>query len=304
MRGPLATSGSPWKRMSKGASLTSCGAPECSTSQQNRVSRGSSASSIPPVEAMGRWSPGATWSVMTASAAPQSCAASSAISPKIASAAGMAAVSGTGASRSRAVMAGSRGRRGPPSSGGPAQAYCYDGRNPEEPRNSRRTHGRSMMRKLQALAIISAAATALALPSAHAQEAFDACNVFTAADAESALGTAAAAEPVNPKVKRPKVVLNCTYTGFKENKPVAAAAQYKFSRNDAEAQRAFDEARLQFQTKPLFISGAEAFWSGKTGQLNVRKGRAWIVLSVGPQKVNERDIEQAKKLAEILVKKL
>jgi hypothetical protein len=161
-----------------------------------------------------------------------------------------------------------------------------------------------MMRKLQALAIISAAATALALPSAHAQEAFDACNVFTAADAESALGTAAAAEPVNPKVKRPKVVLNCTYTGFKENKPVAAAAQYKFSRNDAEAQRAFDEARLQFQTKPLFISGAEAFWSGKTGQLNVRKGRAWIVLSVGPQKVNERDIEQAKKLAEILVKKL
>jgi len=161
-----------------------------------------------------------------------------------------------------------------------------------------------MMRRLQALGFLAVTAAALAATGARAQEAFDACNVFTAADAEAAMGTTAGAEPVNPKVKRPKVVLNCTYNGFKDNKPVTATAQYKFSRNDAESQRAFDEARLQFQTKPMYISGAEAFWSGKTGQLNVRKGRTWIVLSVGPQKVNERDIEQAKKLAEILVKKL
>jgi len=156
------------------------------------------------------------------------------------------------------------------------------------------------MRLLQALAVLAAAAAT----SAAAQDAFDACNVFTAADAESAMGTAAAAEPVNPKVKRPKVVLGCTYNGFKDNKPVAATVQFKFGRNDAEAQKAFDDARLQFQTKPMYISGAEAFWSGKTGQLNLRKGRTWVVLAVGPQKVNERDIEQAKKLAEILVKKL
>ena len=160
------------------------------------------------------------------------------------------------------------------------------------------------MRKLKVLGVAAAAAALLACAGARAaEEAFDACNIFTAADAEAALGTAAAPEPVNPKVKRPRVVLQCTYNGFKDNKPVAATAQYKFSRTEAEAQRAFDEARLQFQTKPMYISGAEAFWS-KTGQINVRKGRAWLVLSVGPQKVNERDIEQAKKLAEILVKKL
>lgn len=156
------------------------------------------------------------------------------------------------------------------------------------------------MRLLQLLGMLAAAAAT----SAAAQEAFDACNTFTAADAEAAMGTAAAAEPVNPKAKRPKVVLGCTYNGFKDNKPVAASAQFRFARNDAEAQKGFDDARLQFQTKPLYISGAEAFWSAKTGQLNIRKGRAWVAIAVGPAKPSERDIEQAKKLAEILVKKL
>ena len=160
------------------------------------------------------------------------------------------------------------------------------------------------MRKLKVLGVLAAGTMLGCIDARAAEEAFDACNAFTAADAEAALGAAAAPEPVNPKVKRPRVVMSCTYNGFKDSKPVAASVQYKFSRSDAESQRAFDEARMQFQTKPLFISGAEAYWAGKTGQLNVRKGRTWIVLSVGPQKVNERDIEQAKKLAEILVKKL
>ena len=159
------------------------------------------------------------------------------------------------------------------------------------------------MRAAQALKVM-AAILAAGATSAAAQDAFDACNVFTSADAESAMGTAAAAEPVNPKVKRPKVVYNCTYNGFKDNKPVAATAQFKFARTEGEQQKAFDDARLQFQTKPMYISGAEAFWSAKTGQLNLRKGRTWIVIAVGPQKLNERDIEQAKKLGEILVKKL
>jgi hypothetical protein len=160
------------------------------------------------------------------------------------------------------------------------------------------------MFRMKVLGIVAVAAIAAGPAGVAAQEAFDACNVFTSADAEAAMGTAAAAEPVNPKVKRPKVVLACTYTGFKENKPVAATAQYRFARTDAEAQKAFDDARLQFQTKPLYISGAEAFWSAKTGQLNLRKGRTWVTLSVGPAKIGERDIDQAKKLAEILVKKL
>jgi hypothetical protein len=142
-----------------------------------------------------------------------------------------------------------------------------------------------------------------ALP-AHAQEAFDACHLFTQEDAEKVVGTTLAGETANPKAKRPKVVTTCTYTGSKDGKAITATASFRTLRNNDEAGRAFDEARLQFQTKPMLIAGAEAFWSGKTGQMHVRKGRTWITLSVGPAKVNEREIEQAKKLAEVLVRKL
>ena len=160
------------------------------------------------------------------------------------------------------------------------------------------------MRKSQVLAFLTAVSSAAAILPASAQDAFDACNVFTQEEAAKALGTAANPEPQNPKVKRPKVVLGCTYTGTKEGKPVTASAQYKFARTPDEQARAFDEARLQFQTKPMLISGAEAFWAGKAGQMHVRKGRAWITITVGPANIREREVDAAKKVAEALVKKL
>lgn len=137
-----------------------------------------------------------------------------------------------------------------------------------------------------------------------AQEAFDACEVFTQADAEAALGTSAQPEPVNPKVKRPKVVPKCTYNGFKEGKAVAATVEFRSGRSESDVKSAFGEHRLQVQTKPILLSGSEAFWSAKTGQMNLRKDRTWAQISVGPAKPSDRDPDQAKKLAEILVKKL
>lgn len=158
------------------------------------------------------------------------------------------------------------------------------------------------MRKLRGVGIglLLAAGSAMA-----AEEPFDACQVFTQEDAQKALGVVAAAEPVNPKVKRPKVVTACAYNGFKEGKPVEAKAQFRFAKTEAETQRAFDDEKLKVATKPLLISGADAsFWSAKTGQMNVRKGRAWVVVSVGPPKPAEREMEPAKGLAEALARKL
>lgn len=148
------------------------------------------------------------------------------------------------------------------------------------------------------------AALALQAASAWSQEAFDACEVFTQADAEAALGTTAQPEPVNPKVKRPKVVTKCTYTGFKDGKPVAATAEFRFGRSEGDVRGAFGEHRLQVQTKPILISGVDAFWSAKTGQMNVRKDRTWVTFSVGPAKPSDRDSDQARKAAELVVKKL
>ena len=159
--------------------------------------------------------------------------------------------------------------------------------------------------RVSRLFVALAACGALAAgPHAIAQDGFDACAVFTQDDAEKVLGTQASGEPVNPKAKRPKVVTSCTYTASKDGKALAASAQFKVSRNNDEAARHFDEERLKSQTKPMLISGAEAFWAGKAGQMHVRKGKTWVILSVGPAKVNEREIDQARKLAEILVKKL
>ena len=160
------------------------------------------------------------------------------------------------------------------------------------------------MRKLNVVGAAAILVAAAAGPGAWAQEAFDACGVFTQADAAKALGTEAAGEPVNPKVKRPKVVTTCTYNGVKDGKAVAASAQFRFAKTDAEAQKAFEDARMQFQTKPMLITGVEAFWSAKTGQMHVRKGRTWVTTSVGPERVNERDMNDARKLAEVLAKKL
>ena len=159
------------------------------------------------------------------------------------------------------------------------------------------------MRKLCAMAVAATLAILMG-PARAAEEAFDACEVYTQGDAEKALGTTAATDPVNPKVKRPRVVPNCTYRGFKDGKRVEATVQFRFGRTDAEAERAFEDARLQFQTKPMLISGTQAFWSAKTGQMNLRKGRTWITMSVGPDRPNERQADDARKLAEVLAKKL
>ena len=148
----------------------------------------------------------------------------------------------------------------------------------------------------------AALVAAIAVP-AGAQDGFDACAVFTQEDAEKALGAAAVGEQANAK-KRPRVVTQCSYSGVRDGKPVTASAQFKVLRNNEEAQRAFEDARLQHQTKPLLLSGAEAFWAGKSGVMHVRKGKAWVTLTVGTAETSKRDVNDARKLAEILVRKL
>ena len=161
------------------------------------------------------------------------------------------------------------------------------------------------MRKVEAMGVWMALAVAGMGTASAADEPFDACQVFTQAEAETVLGTAAAGETFNPKVKRPKVVTSCKYTGFKDEKPVEAQAQFRVMKTPAEASQAFDQSKLQIATKPLLVKGADAaFWSGKTGQMNVRKGRTWLIVQAGPAKAGDRDIEQARKLAEVLVPKL
>ena len=72
----------------------------------------------------------------------------------------------------------------------------------------------------------------------------------------------------------------------------------------ADGERRYIIAPRGLEVGASLMSGAEAFWSSKTGQMYVRKGRTAVTLQVGSQKTNERDIETHKALAEVLVKKL
>jgi hypothetical protein len=155
-----------------------------------------------------------------------------------------------------------------------------------------------MMRMLAALA------AAAAMVPAFAEESFDACAVFTQEDASRALGMAADPEPVNPKAKRPKMVPVCTYRAVKDGNKVAATVTFHFGKTNEEVQRAFEDARMRLQTKPLLISGADAFWSAKTGEMTLRKGRTWMTVAVGPAQITQRELNDAKRLAEALAKKL
>jgi len=158
------------------------------------------------------------------------------------------------------------------------------------------------MRTISMMAAVALAAAATA--GAAAQDGFDACDVFTQAEAQAALGGQAEAEPVNPKARKPKVVPTCTWWGSKEGKAISAAVTFRFGRTEAELQRAFDDEKLRFQTKPMLIGDAAAFWSAKQGVLQLLKGRTWIVIAVGGAKPSERDAVASKKVAEALEKKL
>jgi hypothetical protein len=139
---------------------------------------------------------------------------------------------------------------------------------------------------------------------AFAEEGFDACAVFTQEEASKALGSAANPEPVNPKAKRPKMVPVCSYHAVKDGTKLAATVTFHFGKSNEEVQRAFEDARMRLQTKPMLISGADAFWSARTGEMTLRKGRTWMTVAVGPAQVAQRELNDAKKLAEILAKKL
>ena len=152
--------------------------------------------------------------------------------------------------------------------------------------------------------VVAMAAFAAVCGHALAQESFDACAIFTQEDAQKVIGKEAAGEAVNPKAKRPKVIPVCTYNAVKDGTRIAASATFKFGKTPEEVQRAFEEARMKFQTKPMLIEGADAFWSSRTGEMTLRKGRTWMIVAVGPSQLNQRDLNDAKRLAEILARKL
>jgi hypothetical protein len=143
----------------------------------------------------------------------------------------------------------------------------------------------------------------LAIPLAvfgQGKDAFDACQVLTQADAEKALGKAVAV-PELPKGKKPVVSATCTWMAGDDS----VSAQFMGGKTDAEVKKAFDEMRLQYQTKPVMLaSGMEGFWSAKTGKFYALKGRTAVIVGLGSPRLNERDADKSRNLAIALLEKM
>ena len=152
--------------------------------------------------------------------------------------------------------------------------------------------------------MVLAALLAAGTTGSQAQEPFDACAVFTETEAKLALGGNVEPEPQSAKTRRPKFAPTCTWWSSKDGKSISASATFRFARSVSDARPAFDEERLNFQTRPMLIDGAPAFWSAKQGVVQVLRGRVWLVVAVGGTKPAEREEEAARKLAEALVRKL
>jgi len=142
----------------------------------------------------------------------------------------------------------------------------------------------------------------LALPLAafgQGKEAFDACQVLTQADAEKALGKAVAA-PELPKGKKPTASATCTWMAGEDS----VSAQFLGGKTDADLKKTFDEMRLEYQTKPILLPGMEGFWSAKTGKFYALKGHVAVIVALGSPRLNERDAEKTRKLAQALLAKM
>jgi hypothetical protein len=145
-------------------------------------------------------------------------------------------------------------------------------------------------------------ALVLVLPfaaSGQGKDAFDACQVLTQADAEKALGKAVAV-PEIPKGKKPVASATCTWMAGEDS----VSAQFIGGKTDADVKKAFDEMRLQYQTKPMMLSGMEGFWSARTGKFYALKGRTAVIVGLGSPRLNERDVEKSRNLAVSLLNKM
>ena len=143
---------------------------------------------------------------------------------------------------------------------------------------------------------------ACSLAQAQVPKEFNACAIFTAEDAAKAIGAPAEQEEV--KGKPAKVIASCSYSGTFEGKQQLANVQFRFGRTPAEAAASFRESRLEVRGKPVIINGHDAYWHAKLGQLHLVKGATWLVITVGSFKENERQPEQARKLAELMLPKI
>lgn len=136
----------------------------------------------------------------------------------------------------------------------------------------------------------------------------DACKVLTQTIAEQTLG-----QPVQPGQNGAQtssddlVVSTCTYTTkASTSADLQNVKSITILTRSAKTKTGEKSNKDQFSSqKPVGVAnvdgyGSAAFWNSQYGQLNILKNGTWYVLSIGGSSVSDRNIDEAKKLADAI----
>jgi hypothetical protein len=139
-----------------------------------------------------------------------------------------------------------------------------------------------------------------------------ACNVFKLSDAKELLGDTAKGG-VNPiyESSNDLDVSTCTYT---QDPGENAAVSSRKSATLLVRAPLTNKGKLSNQNEfgPLEPGGVQdvsgygdnAYWDPQHGQLNILKHDTWYIVSYGPTSPTDRTLDDAKKLADILINKM
>jgi hypothetical protein len=142
-----------------------------------------------------------------------------------------------------------------------------------------------------------------------------ACEIFAFGDAKKILGDQAQKSDVNtPDASSEDIeVSQCFYeqpagdtlASIKSQKQATFIVRGAKNQNGVEGNDAVFKGSLKpTEAQDIAGYGDGAFWNPQFGQFNVYKNGNWYILSVGPATPSEKTLDDAKKLADVLIGKL
>ena len=136
----------------------------------------------------------------------------------------------------------------------------------------------------------------------------DACDLLSQANADALIGAGSQKGGLNADASSDDVhVSTCTYTSKADTleevramKTVSVLLRAPLTETGAESNE------TPFASRPdgaqdVSGYGEQAYWDPGMGQLNVLKDGAWMIISNGKARPSDRTLDEAKKLADIVV---
>lgn len=138
-----------------------------------------------------------------------------------------------------------------------------------------------------------------------------ACDVLTLDDAQKILGENAKGGELNsslPQESNDLIRTTCNYnlqgSAPEDTKVVSLLIRSAKTTAGAQNNKQVFNANKPADAQNISGYGDQAYWHPQFGQLNIFKNNNWYIISSGPVKITDRNPDDAKKLADIIIDKL